>query len=135
MSEETLALTRKAYETFNRHDWDAFFAILDEEVVIESRLAAIEGAYHGHEGARRWRDDMMRVFPDYAVEERELRDLGDITLAHCFAHAHNSVDEGPLLDQFWHPIAWRAGKIVWWKNCATEEEALEAIAQRQEATG
>ena len=135
MSEETLDLARKAYEVFNQHDWDAFFAMLDEEVVIESRLVAMEGGYHGHEGARRWRDDVLRVFPDYTVEARELRDLGDITFGHCVARAHSSVDEGPLLDQFWHPIAWRDGKVVWWANCATEEEAHEAIARWRERTG
>lgn len=26
----------------------------------------------------------------------------------------------------WHPVRWRDGKAVWWRNCSTEKEALEA---------
>jgi hypothetical protein len=38
--------------------------------------------------------------------------------------------EVPLCDPFWHGLQWRHGKLVWWRNCPTEEAAREAIAAR-----
>ena len=52
-------------DAFNRRDWEAFVALVDEDVVVESRLVALEGGYRGHEGLRRWWDDFLGAFPDY----------------------------------------------------------------------
>ena len=82
MSQENVELYRGSVQAFNRRDWDAFLALVDEEVEIESRLVAIEGGYHGHEGLRRWWDDFLGAFPDYTLDIEELRDLGDVTLGH-----------------------------------------------------
>ena len=116
MSQENVNLMRESYQAFNRRDWDTFLALVDEEVEIESRLVAMEGAYHGHEGLRRWWDDFLGAFPDYTIEIEEMRDRG-------WGHAADSAT--PLVDPFWHPVRWRDGKIVWWRNCPTEKEALE----------
>ena len=59
MSQENVELARRAYDAFNRRDLDAFLAIADEEVEAESRLGAVEGGYHGHEGLRRWWNDFL----------------------------------------------------------------------------
>jgi hypothetical protein len=56
--------------------------LTDDEIQVESRLVAMEGAFGGHEGLRRWWDSFLGTFPDYTVEIEELRDLGDVTLAH-----------------------------------------------------
>ena len=49
-----------------------------KRVEVESRLVAIEGGYHGHEGMRRWWQDFLGTFPDYKIEIEEIRDLGDV---------------------------------------------------------
>jgi hypothetical protein len=36
-----------------------------------------------------------------------------------------------LVETFWQPIEWSGGKFVWWRNCATEAEALDAIRRRR----
>jgi hypothetical protein len=28
-------------------------------------------------------------------------------------------------------MRWRDGKLVWWRNCSTEAEALEAVGLRE----
>jgi uncharacterized protein len=131
MAESNAELVRRAYDNFNSKDFEAFLALADEDVVIESRLAALEGAYHGHDGARRWWDEFLGVFPDYEVKVHELRDLGDVVLARVTGVGHAGSSEVPLVDPFWHALQWRGGKLVWWRNCRTEEEALGAIAARQ----
>jgi hypothetical protein len=127
VSRENVDLALRGIDAFNRRDWDAFVALVDEEVVSESRLVAVEGGYHGHEGLRRWWEDLLDVFPDYVLEVEEMRDLGDVTLGHMRGRAHGAGSATPLIDVFWQAVRWRDGKIVWWRNCATEEEALRAI--------
>jgi hypothetical protein len=47
MSEENLDLTRALADAFNRRDWDAFLALADDGIEVESRLVGMEGAYRG----------------------------------------------------------------------------------------
>jgi hypothetical protein len=44
---------------------------------------------------------------------------------------HGAGSATPLVDPFWIPMRWRDGKLVWWRNCATEAEALEAVGLRE----
>jgi hypothetical protein len=131
MSQENLELAYRAYDAFNRRDWDAMLALVDDEVVIESRLVAMEGGYHGREGLRSWWNDFLGTFPDYTCEVEELRDLGDVTLGHIRGWGHGAASDTPIVDPFWQPIRWRDGKCVWWRNCSTEAEALEAAGLRE----
>jgi hypothetical protein len=65
MSRKNLDLTLLMYEVFNRRDLDAMLALMHDEVEIESRLVALEGCYHGHEGVRRWWNNLLDGLPDY----------------------------------------------------------------------
>ena len=126
MSQENVELAVAMADAFNRRDWAAFVALTDDQIQVESRLVAMEGAFDGHEGLRRWWDSFLGTFPDYTVEIEELRDLGDVTLAHIRGWGHGAGSATPILDPFWQPLRWRDGKCVWWRNCSTEAEALEA---------
>ena len=125
MSQENVELTQRAYDAFNQRDQEAFLALMDDEVKTESRLAAMEGGYRGREGARRWWNDLLGMLPDYSIEAREMRDLGDVILVHIHARAT------PVVDVRWQAIRWRDGKCVWWSIYSTEEEALEAVGLRE----
>ena len=131
MSQENVALARRAYDCFNRRDWDAFVRLADEGIVVESRLVAMEGAYHGREGLPQWWTDFLGAFPDYSVEIEEMRDLGDMTLGHIRGFGHAAGSATPLVDPFWQPIRWVDGKCVLWRNCSTEAEALKAAGLRE----
>jgi hypothetical protein len=131
MSRENVELAQRALDAFNRRDWEACLALVDEGVEIESRLVAMEGTYHGHEGLRRWWNDFLGAFPDYTAEILEIRDLGDVTLGHVRGWGHSAGSDTPLIDPFWQPTRWRDGKCVWWRNCSTEAEALEAVRLRE----
>src|SRR5262245_52391524 len=121
-----LESTRTLIDAFNRRDWDAFVALADDEIQMESRLVAIEGGYRGHEGLRRWWDNFIGAFPDYALEIEELSDFGDVTLVHSRGWGHGAGSSTPLVDPIWQPLRWREGKVVWCRVCLTEAEALEA---------
>ena len=131
MSRENVELAQRALDSFNRRDWEACLALVDEDVEIESRLVAMEGSYHGHEGLRRWWNDFLGAFPDYTADLLEIRDLGDVTLGHVRGWGHGVGSDTPLVDPFWQPSRWRDGKCVWWRNCSTEAEALDAVGLRE----
>jgi SnoaL-like domain len=88
-------------DAFNRRDWTAFVALADDEIDVESRLVAMEGGFQGHEGLRRGWDAFLGAFPDYIVEIDELRDFGDVTLAHLRGLGHGAGSATPLIDPFW----------------------------------
>lgn len=128
MPDRVLELYRHAYDLFNRRDWEGFLALMDEDVEVESRLAAMEGAYRGHAGLRRWWDDVFETLPDYRVEVVEARTLGNGALAHLRATGSGGTSAAPVVDSFWQALKWGSdGRCVWWRNCSTEAEALEAL--------
>jgi ketosteroid isomerase-like protein len=126
MSQENVETFKRAIDAFNRRDLDTVLALADENVVVESRLAAMEGGYHGHEGVCRWWQDTFDALPDYEVEVDEVRDLGDVTLARLRARGHGAGSAAPLEEVVWHVARWCDGRNTWWRNCMTEQEALEA---------
>ncbi len=100
MSQEKMDRVLELLDAFNRRDLDAFVAPTDDEVEVESRLVAMEGGYHGHEGLRRWWEDFLGAFPDYILEVEGLRDLGDVTLGHMRGWGHGADSATPLVDPF-----------------------------------
>jgi hypothetical protein len=131
MSQKNVELALELLDAFNRRDMDAFVALTHEQIQVESRLVVMEGGYYGHGGVRRWWEDFLGAFPDYGLELEELRELGDVTLAHMRGWGHGADSATPLVDPFWIPMRWRDGKLVWWRNCSTEAEALEAVGLRE----
>jgi hypothetical protein len=131
MSQENVALTRRAFDALNRRDWDGFLALMHEEVEAGSRQVAIEGGYHAHQGLRRWWTDLFDAFPNYSAQVEELRDLGDVTVARVCGRGQSAHGDAPVVDQFWVSSRWLDGRCVWWRSCSTEREALEAAGLRE----
>src|SRR5512144_119375 len=120
MSEENVELALAMARAFNRRDLDAVVRLADDDIQVESRLVVMEGVFRGHEGLRRWWDNFLGGFPDYAIEVEELRDLGDVTLAHIRGWGHGAGSATPIVDPFWQALRRRDGKCVRWRNCSTE---------------
>ena len=126
MSQENVDRALELIDAFNRRDLDAFMALTHVQIDVESPLVAMEGGYHG-QGLRRGWESFLGAFRDYNLEVEELRDLGDVTLAQMRGWGHGADSATPLVDPFWIPMRWRDGKLVWWRNCSTKAEALEAV--------
>jgi ketosteroid isomerase-like protein len=131
MSQETVELALQAFDAVNRRHLDALLALIDDEVEIVTRIAAMEGGLHGHDGMRRWWENMFTAFPDYYFEVVDVRDLGDVTLASLRALGHGAGSDVPFEDLLWHASQWRRGQCVWWRAFETEAEALEAVGLRE----
>jgi hypothetical protein len=129
VSQDNLRRAYRVIDAFNRRDIDDFLALMDPDVQAGSRLAVIEGEYHGHEGTRRWWTNLLEAMPELAVEVDDVETRGSVTLARL-----GLALSGPapaLRSTLWHVAEWRDGKVVWWSAFDTESEALEAVALRQ----
>ena len=131
MSEENVEQAYRSIDAFNRRDLDAFLAVMDENVESVSRIVAIEGGLHGHEGVRRWWESWLAAFPDYKLEVQEVRDLGDVVLSVIRAVGHGGGSALPFQDDVFHVSRWRDAKCVWWQVVYTEAEALKAAGLQE----
>ena len=127
MSQENVELVHQVFDAFNRRDLDAALALMDDDVEGFPRIAAIEGAYHGHEGMRRWWRNLLDAFPDFTVEVDGVRELGDMTVAAVRLRGQGAGSDNPTEQAVWNVTRWRRGKSIWWRNFTTQEEALEAV--------
>jgi ketosteroid isomerase-like protein len=131
MSRENVDLGRRAYDAFNRRDWNAFLALTDADVHHVPLAAAIDGDYLGHDGMRSWFTSLLDAFPDFTIEVVDVRDLGDLTLANLRTRGHGAGGGAPFDMAVWQVAEWRDGKFVWSGSYQTEAEALEAVASRE----
>jgi ketosteroid isomerase-like protein len=126
MSQENVELTHRAYDAFNQRDMGAFLALMDRDVQAESRLAAMEGGYHGHDGIRHWWQNLLEAFPDYTLETVEAREHGNLTLTTARTRGHGADSDAPVVDTVWIVVHWRDRKAIRWRVLSTEADALEA---------
>ena len=130
MSQENVELAQQAFDAFNRRDIGAFLALMAPDVVAESRLVAMEGGYHGHDGIRHWWQSLLGAFPDYTLETVEAREHGNLTLTTLRGRGHGADSDTPFVDTVWVVVDWRDEKAIRWRILSTEAEALEAVGLR-----
>jgi ketosteroid isomerase-like protein len=126
MSQENVELMREVFDAFNRRDLDGVLALMDDGVEANSRLAPMEGGYRGHEGIRRWWENLLDVFPDFTIEVVEMRDLRKVTIGVLRNRGHGGGSDTPIEEMLWLVASWRRGRCASWSACQTEAEALEA---------
>lgn len=127
MSQENVELGRRAIDAVNRRDLDDLLELMDEDVEAISRIVALEGGLHGHEGMRNWWGSWFAAFPDYDIEIVEVEDLGDVVLATLRAVGHGAGSAVPFEDSIWHASRWRDGRCVRWRVFTDEDEAGDAV--------
>ena len=131
MSQENVELSHQAYDAVNRRDLGALLRLMDADVKAVPILAGMEGDYHGHAGIRRWWENLLDIFPDFAAEVVEVRDLGDVTLGTLRIRGHGADSDAPVDAPLSLAARWRRGKCVWWAAYGTEADALEAVGLRE----
>ena len=132
MSQENVELHYRALDAVNRRDLDALLALMDDDVDAVSRIVAMEGGLHGHDGIRRWWDSWLDVFPDYNIEVVEVLDVGDVTVAAIRGLGHGAGSAMPFEDVIWQVARWRRSKCVWWRTFNARDEALKAVGPSEQ---
>ncbi len=115
-------------DAFNRRDLEGFLAFIDPDVRFTPLQAEMEGGgeYVGHDGVRRWWENLLSVFPDLQVEIDQVRGLGDMTVSQLRLRGQGKGSDAPLDQSDWQTGEWRDGRAIWWRTFRTAAEALEA---------
>jgi ketosteroid isomerase-like protein len=109
MSEENVALARKAIDALNRRDFDALLALLSPDVVWEALegLSGIGELYRGREEVREWIALMLEDTEEgIDTEIEEVTDLGDDRVFIAVVLTARRRDSGV-------PFQYRTWQIVW----------------------
>jgi ketosteroid isomerase-like protein len=128
MSQENVELVREAFERLNRGDVDGVVELCDESFVIDmSERVFNPHVYRGHEGIRRFYDDVVEAWEYYRwnVEDALTAKDAVVAMLHCLGHGRGSG-----LDIDWR-VAWiwtvREGRATSLRFYRDRERALEAV--------
>jgi ketosteroid isomerase-like protein len=129
MSVENVEALRRGYAAVNRGDIDGLLATVHPDVEFTSLIAEAEGeTFHGHDGVRRWRREVVLPLGGLHGEPEEVRDLGDVAIARLLGTYRPRGVE--VRQTVWHVVRFRDGIATSWHFFRTEEEALEAAGLR-----
>ena len=132
----TTSLLLAGYDAWNRGDRDAFLALLDPEIDIETSGAFPDLApnYHGHERAAKFWSQMLEPWDDFHIEVERVEEEGDIAAAGIRFRARGH-DSGVEVDmRFGSGIRVRDGLAIELINRRSLEEVLDALRKRTRET-
>ena len=127
MSQENMRVFEKARDALSSGDIEAFLQHVDEDVVWIAARSAVEGAYRGHDGLRKFFADNDENFEVFEPDFRDVRDLGDrilwIGTVHIRARGSTVETDIPVAGIF----TFRRGKLVRWEDFRERHIALDAV--------
>ena len=122
MTDEEL-LVRRWAQAVNARDRDALVAESDPDIYVYPLQVGLTGHYRGHDGARRWLDDMDASDLGHQVRYEGLRTLADGRIA---LFGTLLLDDNPISP--YTLIATVAGdKIVQMRSYLSDEETMEHL--------
>jgi ketosteroid isomerase-like protein len=126
MSQENVDVLRRGYAAVNRGNLEELLESIHPEVEFTSLIAEAEGeVFHGHDGVRRWWEQVVIPLGGLNGEIEEVRDLGEDTLLARVAGTYRP--RGVEVHQtVWNVVRFRDGKATGWEFFRTEEEAVKA---------
>ena len=135
MSQQNVELHRRLIEAYNRRDTDTFMALCDPQIEVHSVFAAPGGAdYHGHDGVRKWLQDLEETWGDeFRVQPEAFFDLGENTLMFSVLHGrgHKTGVDVPMANA--QVARLRDGLIVYVKVYIHREDALRDLDASEDA--
>ena len=128
MSEENVEVVRRAYEAFNRRDWDAAFRdqAPDVEYTTPPR-GPTAGRYRGREEIQGFWAEMLTAFDAASVEPEEFFERGDqvaVVVRTRMRPKGSSAEIERRTGALWKI---RDGTVVSIRIFAKPEEALDAV--------
>ena len=130
MSQEDVETFRRGYEAVNRGDIDGLLVAIHPDVEFTSLIAEAEGeTFSGHDGVRRWWEEVVLPLGGLRGEPEEVRDLGDIVVARVLGTYRPRGIE--VRQTVWNVVRFRDGKATGWQFFRSEAEALEAAGLQE----
>jgi ketosteroid isomerase-like protein len=127
MSEENVEIVRACIDAFNRGDFEASLAFLDDDVEWHDPPDVPDaGVHRGPEEVRRWTAGWMKAWESYTAEAVELIDAGDQVVVVHYERGRGRGSGVEVEHRVANVFDLREGRIVRKRPFPTRAEALEA---------
>ena len=128
MSQENVALVRRAFEAHVRRDNEAAFALYHPEVQIDLSGEQRVGtrSFYGREGVRQYMLDWLTAFGDFTTDVEEWIDAGDQVIVVIHSYGRGKQSRVPVDMRQAHVWTVQDGKLRRLQTFATKAQALEA---------
>ena len=129
MTSANVDIIRRGLDAYNRGDVEAVLETADPDIeFIPLRSLVVGGSYRGHEGIRRFFEDLDEEWETRVIGDADFREREDSVLLLGEFEAKGKASGM----QVHSPVAWlfdlRAGKVVRMRAYSSQEEALRAIS-------
>jgi ketosteroid isomerase-like protein len=120
MAEE---LVRRWFDALNARDLDTLLELAHPDIDIYPMQFAVSGNYSGHDGLRRWREELGAWDPGHHVRGGAVRDLGDGR----YVMFGTVVIDGEPLSPYALLIRISDGRVAMMRSYLNDEETLERM--------
>jgi uncharacterized protein (TIGR02246 family) len=129
------ALTRRAFERWNKRDIEGLLELFETDAVWDMRPIGVPGMhdYHGHEGMRKFLEQWVEVFPDSTVEVERVDVRGEWGFATVVQRVHGGSSGVPATFTYYGIGHWPEGRLRFVENYMDQERAWEAFRRYTEA--
>ena len=130
MASANVEIIRRGLDAYNKGDVEAVLETADPDIeFVPLRSLVVGGSYRGHEGIRRFFEDLGDEWEGFSIGNEEFREReGSVLLLGEFAAKGKASGM-----QVHSPVAWlfelRAGKVVRMRAYSSQDEALQAITE------
>ena len=125
------ALLQQWFAATARRDVDTLLEIASPDIEYVPIMAVLEGrVYRGHEGVRRWVEDLFEHWEVFEPVGHDFREQGNMVIATGWWHARGRASGAQLDDQSatWI-VEFRDGRMTRLQTFTSNEEANEALAR------
>jgi ketosteroid isomerase-like protein len=133
VSEENVALVRRAFDAYTAGDIDAVLRLCAEDIVVMQapEVPGVPPEQHGHEGVL----DAFRIWPeqwdDFEIEiQRVVADPGDYVVVRTRQTGRGKQSGVEVEADFTFVFTIAHGKIREWRIFVDESQALTAVGLR-----
>jgi ketosteroid isomerase-like protein len=127
MSEENVEVALRAFDAWNRGDYEAWIKAFDTECEFSPLRAQLEGQpYRGHDGLRQFMRDVTDEWESVRFGLSDIRDTGDQLVGLLRFKARGRISQAELDLPIGVVASVRDGKIFRVRMYSDPAEALEA---------
>jgi ketosteroid isomerase-like protein len=132
MSQENVEVVLKLHAAFNAADLEALLSGWDPgaeyRVAMTERVEGEAGVFRGHDGLRRWWQELRDLYDELGSQVLEVRDLGEQVIV-VFVIRGRGKGSGIVLEgqELTQVFTLRQGKVTEGRDYISRAEALEAV--------
>jgi ketosteroid isomerase-like protein len=132
---EAEELVGRLHDAFSHRDREAWIAGWAEQCeyrpAMERGMAGDEDSYRGHEGLRRWWQEMIDAWRNLRSEVHEVRAVGDRVFVSLTLHGEGRLSGAEMEAPFFQVGTIRRGKVLTCQDYADRDEALKATGVKE----